>query len=118
MNNDTLTKCPACLETTDTLTFRSWTHYEHDSGWAFADGERVADHYCSDCIADIDRITQAETDLRNSEEMTEDDWKNLASRLAMGLSSHFSNWKDIGSITKREMRALTEHMGENWQRRW
>lgn len=117
-NTETKT-CPACGEETDTLTSRTWTHYDHDSGWAYEDGERVRGEYCADCIADIDRITQAQADYEDSlAEPTLEDWKSLASRLAMGLSLSFSNWKDVAHVTKREEDMLTEHLGDNWQRRW
>ena len=120
MSNDTTTtRCPACDEECDSLTYRKWKHYDHDSGWAYEDGERVSGEYCPECIADIDRITQAQYDYEDSlTEPTLDDWRNLASRLAMGLSLAYSNWRDVAHVTRRELEMLTEHLGEGWERRW
>lgn len=119
MNSDTeIETCPACGEDTDTLTKRTWTHYDHDSGWAYEDGERVTGEYCPDCLADIDRIVRTQEELGEDEEMTAEDWKELACRLATGINRAFSNWQDVASVTKRELRALNEYMGEGWQRGW
>lgn len=121
MSNDTDIKmCPACGDDTySNYTFRKWTHYDHDSTWAYEDGERVQGWYCPDCVADIDRITLAQAMAEEDyTEPTLEDWATLASRVCQALSMHFSNWNDVAHVTKREMQMLTERMGEGWQRKW
>ena len=54
----------------------------------------------------------------NHEDPTLEEWSELACRLAMGLTRAFSNWKDVASVTKREMKMLAEQMGDDWQRKW
>lgn len=119
ITHDTTLVCPACGEDTPALTYRSWTHYDHDSSWSYDDGEHVTGNYCDLCVAEIDRITDAQADYEDSlTEPTIEDWAELACRLAMGLTRAFSNWQDVAHVTRREMNMLTEQMGEGWQRRW
>lgn len=116
-------KCDGCNDYDNDekhpLTKRTWTHYDHDSGWAYEDGERVRGAYCPDCLADIDRITEAQADYEDSlTEPTIENWAELACRMAQALSMHFSNWHEVAHVTRREMDMLTEQMGEGWQRKW
>jgi len=114
-------KCDGCNdfdnEEKHPLTKRTWTHYDHDTGWAYEEGERVRGQYCPQCLADILHI-ETEQAKETHEDPTLEDWAELACRLAMGLTRAFSNWKDVASVTKREMKMLTEQMGDNWQRKW
>ena len=116
-------KCDGCNDYDNDakhpLTKRTWTHYDYDTGWAYEEGERVRGHYCPSCLASIVLIeTSHAEEEENEQEPTLEDWAELACRLAMGMTRAFSNWKDVSCVTKREMKMLTEQMGEDWQRKW
>lgn len=113
---ETLT-CPACGANARILNKRTWVHYDYDSEWAYADEETVTGMYCDDCLSDIDRIEKLHKEFVSSyTPPTEIDWQYLACRLATAMSNSFSNWKDMASVTKREMAMLTDAMGNDWQR--
>ena len=99
--------CPACGESTDTLTKRVWTHNDpyETSEWAYEDGEAVRGVYCPECIKDIDNLNaKYEKYISEYKEMDEDAWKHLAIKLARGYSRVATNWKD--GLTYSEKNAL------------
>ena len=114
-------KCDGCNDYDNDakhpLTQRTWTHYDHGNGWAYAEGERIKGLYCPECLADIVDIETKQAN-EGHEEPTLEEWSELACRLATGMTRAFSNWKDVANVTKREMKMLAEQMGDDWQRRW
>ena len=125
MNNDTTTKnlCEACgITVEEPLTPKRWVHHDPYElhGWAYEDGEIVSGEYCHECLRDID-ILRADYQRwldENDSEPTLEDWATLACRLAMGINQAFSNWKDVANVTQRELKMLSDWMGNDWQRKW
>ncbi len=101
MNNDTLTEinCDGCMELghPKTMTRKSWVFHDpyEKYGWALEEGERETGNYCDDCITDIKALTDDyHRWLNDDQEMTLEDWQDLAITLASNYSRSVTNWKD------------------------
>lgn len=109
-NTTTTTICPACMEECDTLTPRTWRHRDPygKSGWAYDDGEKVTGDYCPDCIAEIDtNIADYQRFLEDiDDDLSADEWKKLALKLATSCKDIITNWVDYTGVTPKERHFL------------
>lgn len=118
MSNDTLTEitCDGCMETghPKTMTKKSWTHHDpyEKYGWALEEGERSTGNYCDDCATDIKALTDDyHRWLNEDNEMTLEDWQELAITLAVHYRNSVTNWQD--PLTTKQKYAIKQYwLGE------
>ena len=115
MNNDTLTEvqCDGCMETghPKTMVKKSWVYHDpYDKyGWALQDGESETGTYCDDCVTDIKALTaDYQTWLNDNNDMTLEDWQDLALSLANNYKRSVTNWQDC--LSTKEKYALRQLM--------
>lgn len=107
MSNDTKVFCKACQQDADILQRVVWVHRDPYgiSGWCFDEGERVEGFYCHECVTDIDNLNLKYRQwLRESHELTEEQWIDLAIILANAYKNAVTNWKDV--LTPQQVHAL------------